>query len=170
MMYCLYILNNIVSCFLVNSRSSELFCGHICNTTFSSPSVNLMWLFQPLLKAKSHILRLPLAATATNYNSPVSMFNPCSLLPLPFSGHAFYSAPAAGNCCYLPQLEPRSPLFVECTFATRAANDPLVLIITEKALNLLLRGGHIVPPLWFFASYPNRRGLGVAQIADFSCM
>ena len=41
----------------------------------------------------------------------------------------------------------------------------------NKFLTLLLRGGGtLCPPLRFFAFYPNRRGLGVAEIADFSCM
>ena len=31
-------------------------------------------------------------------------------------------------------------------------------------------GGTLCPPLRFFAYNPIRRGLGVAQIADFSCM
>ena len=44
-------------------------------------------------------------------------------------------------------------------------------ISAANLLTLLLRGvGHIVPPLRFFAFNPNRRGLGVAKIVDFSCI
>ena len=44
-----------------------------------------------------------------------------------------------------------------------------ILVNVSGRINPITKGGgHIVPPLRFFAFNPNRRGLGVAKITDFS--